>query len=173
MRTLSLCFSLSFATWEDRVWWHLQQDTEDYRLRLGERMAQDYQDERSGHVRLDGPGSYQVFFVFQGKRHLEVSKHHASCSCRCSWKLVAALPLNESQVLVAQSCPTFCDPMDCSPPGSSVYGILQARILEWVAISFSRGSSWCRDQTQVFCIADKFFTMWATREAPNESQSIE
>ena len=44
-------------------------------------------------------------------------------------------------VLVAQSCPTLCDPMDCSPPGSSVHGILQARILEWVAISFSRGSS--------------------------------
>ena len=47
----------------------------------------------------------------------------------------------------AQSCPTFCDPMDCSPLGSSVYGILQARILEWVAISFSRGSSQPRDRT--------------------------
>ena len=45
------------------------------------------------------------------------------------------------KVLEAQSCPTFLDPMDCSPPGSSVHGILQARILEWVAISFSRGSS--------------------------------
>ena len=44
-------------------------------------------------------------------------------------------------VLVAQSCPTLCDPVDCSPPGSSVHGILQARILEWVAILFSRGSS--------------------------------
>ena len=44
-----------------------------------------------------------------------------------------------TQVLVAQSCPTLCDPMDCSPPGSSVHGIFQARILEWVAISFSRG----------------------------------
>ena len=42
---------------------------------------------------------------------------------------------------VAQSCPTLCNPVDCSPPGSSVHGILQARILEWVAISFSRGSS--------------------------------
>ena len=46
-----------------------------------------------------------------------------------------------SYVLVAQSRPTLCDPMDCSPPGSSVYGILQARILEWAAISFSRRSS--------------------------------
>ena len=55
--------------------------------------------------------------------------------------------------LVAQLCPTLCDPMDCSPPGSSVHGILQARILEWVAISFSRGSSSPRDQTQVSCVS--------------------
>ena len=52
---------------------------------------------------------------------------------------------------------TLCDPMDCSPPGSSVYGISQARILEWVAISFSRGSCGSRDQTQVSCIAGRFF----------------
>ena len=51
-----------------------------------------------------------------------------------------------------QSCPTLRDSMDCSPPGSSVHGILQARILEWVAIPFSRGSSWPKDQKQVFCI---------------------
>ena len=51
------------------------------------------------------------------------------------------------KVLVTQSCSTLCDPMDCGPPGSSVHGILQARILEWVAISFSRGSSQPRDQT--------------------------
>ena len=50
--------------------------------------------------------------------------------------------------LVAHSCPTLCDPMDCSPPGSSVYGILQARILEWVAVPSSRGSSQPRDWTQ-------------------------
>ena len=54
--------------------------------------------------------------------------------------------------------------MDCSPPGSSVHGILQARILEWVAISFSRESSQPRNQTQVSCIAGRFFTNWATRE---------
>ena len=64
-------------------------------------------------------------------------------------------------VLVAQLCPTLCDPMDCSPPGFFVHGILQARILEWVAISFSRGSSWPRDQTQVSCFAGRFFTIWA------------
>jgi len=59
----------------------------------------------------------------------------------------------------------FCDPMDCSPPGSSVYWILPANILEWVAILFSRESSWPRDWTQVSCFAGRFFTTWATREA--------
>ena len=68
-------------------------------------------------------------------------------------------------VLVTQSCPTLSDPMNCSPPGSSVSGILQARILEWVAIPFSRGSSQPRDWTWVSCIAGRFFTIWATREA--------
>ena len=58
-------------------------------------------------------------------------------------------------------------PMDCSPPGSSVHGISQARILEWVAISFSRGSSWSRDRSQVSCIAGRFFTVWTTGEAYN------
>ena len=54
----------------------------------------------------------------------------------------------------------------CSPPGSSVHGVLQARILEWTAISFSRGSSRPRNQTRVSCIVGGFFTNWATREAP-------
>ena len=71
----------------------------------------------------------------------------------------------ESESEVTQSCPTLCDPMDCSPPGSSVHGILQARILEWVAISFSRGPSQPRDQTQVSRIAGRRFNLWATREA--------
>ena len=53
----------------------------------------------------------------------------------------------------AQLCLTLCDPMDCSPPGSSVHGILQARILEWVVISFSRGSYLPKDQTHVFCVS--------------------
>ena len=60
-----------------------------------------------------------------------------------------------------------CDPMDYSLPGSSVHGILQARILEWVAISFSRGSYLPRNRTQVSCIAGRFFTDWAMREAPS------
>ena len=65
-----------------------------------------------------------------------------------------------------QSCLALCNPIDCSPPGSSVRGILQARILEWVAILFFRASSWPRDGTRVSCIAGEFFTCWATREAP-------
>ena len=51
-----------------------------------------------------------------------------------------------------QLCPTLCDPMDCSPPGSSVHGILQARLLQWVALPSSRGSSQPKDQTHVFYI---------------------
>ena len=66
--------------------------------------------------------------------------------------------------LVAQSCPTLCNPMDCSPPGPSVHGIIQERILEWVATPFSRGSSPPRDRTQVSHVAGRFFTIWATRE---------
>ena len=68
--------------------------------------------------------------------------------------------------LVARSCPTLWDPVDCSPPGSSVHGILQTRILEWVTIPVSRGSSWLRNQTWVPCTAGRSFTILATRETP-------
>ena len=88
------------------------------------------------------------------------------CSAR-DWK--RPLPLIQGkekwgEVRVPQSCPTLCDPMDYGPPGSSVYGILQARILEWVAIPFSRGSSRPRDRIWVSRIAGRFFTIWATGE---------
>ena len=69
--------------------------------------------------------------------------------------------------LVAQLCPTLCNPVDCSLPGSSDRGILQARILECVVISFSRASSWLRDRTHISClscIAGSFFTFWAIWE---------
>ena len=59
----------------------------------------------------------------------------------------------------AQSCPTLCDLMDCSSPGFFVHGLFQARILEWIAILFSRGSSRPRDWTGVSCIAGRFFTI--------------
>ena len=68
----------------------------------------------------------------------------------------------DMKVKVAQSCPTLCDPMDYT-----IHGILQARILEWVAIPFFRGSSQPRDRNQVSCIAGKSVTSWATREAMN------
>ena len=67
----------------------------------------------------------------------------------------------EKKKKVAQSCLTLCYPMDCSLPGFSIHGILQARILEWVTISFSRGSSWLRDSR----IGGRRFNLWATREA--------
>ena len=63
-------------------------------------------------------------------------------------KLIANFKMQKA--LHAKTCPTFCNPMDCSPPGSSVYGILQRRILEWVAIPFSRGSSQPRDRTCLY-----------------------
>ena len=75
------------------------------------------------------------------------------------------LKLSESESEITQSCLTLCDPMDCSLPGSSVRGILQARILQWVAISFSRRSSQPRDRSWVSRIAGRCFTIWATREA--------
>ena len=65
------------------------------------------------------------------------------------------------------SCPALCDPLDCSPPGSSVHGIVQARTLEWGAMPSSRVSSWPRDRiwaSTIFCITGGFFTCWATRD---------
>ena len=66
---------------------------------------------------------------------------------------------------VAQSCPILCDPIDCSPSGFSIHGIFQARVPEWIAISFSRGSSQPRNRTLVSHIAGRCFTVWTTREA--------
>ena len=88
-------------------------------------------------------------------------RYHLSCpilfECSVPWDTLRAETLNSVCVLVAQSYPTLRNPMDCSPPGSSVHGILQPRILEWVAIPFSSGPSQPRDWTQVSYIAGKFF----------------
>ena len=104
---------------------------------------------------------------------LPLSLHFSSHFC---YEMILLLLLLFSQLIckllegslkwheVAQSCLTLCNPMHCSLPGS-IHGIFQARILEWVAISFSRGSSWPRDRTQVSCIAGGRFTIWATRKA--------
>ena len=83
--------------------------------------------------------------------------------CNCLLLSQTTYWLFESEV--TQSCPTLCDPMYCSLPGSSLHEILQARVLEWVAISFSRGSSWPRDWTRLSHIPGRRFNLWATREA--------
>ena len=79
-------------------------------------------------------------------------------------KSPAHFSLMWSEVLGAQLCLTLCDPMDCSLSGSSVHGIPQTSILEWVTIPFSRESFWCKDRTQVSFIVGRFFTVWATKE---------
>ena len=104
---------------------------------------------------LEVLGKYEKLWVnpysatyLEGKDHSPIS-----CSVQCV------------KVLVAQSCPTPCDPMDCSLPGSSVLGILQARTLDGLPFPPPGESSWPRDRAQVSCIAGGFFTVWATREA--------
>ena len=77
---------------------------------------------------------------------------HSACVCVCVCVCV----------LIVQSCPTLCDLMDYSPPDFSVHGILQARVLEWIATPFSRGSSRPRDRSLVSCTAGRFFAVWAT-----------
>ena len=73
--------------------------------------------------------------------------------------MLQSILLDPLLVLITQLYLTLCDPIDCSLPGSSAHGISQARILEWVAIPFSRESSQARDKTQVSCIASSFFTI--------------
>ena len=101
-------------------------------------------------------------FSFQSQRKAIPKNSQTTAQSYSSHMLVSSVQF--SSVLVAQLCLTLCDPMDCSPPGFSFHRILQARVLEWVAISFSRGSSRPRDRTQVSCIPGKHFNLWATRE---------
>ena len=72
---------------------------------------------------------------------------------------------------VTQSCPTLCNPRDCSLPCFSVYGIFQARVLEWGAMSFSRGSSWPRDWIWVSRIVGRCFTLWVTRGSKEQEST--
>ena len=78
--------------------------------------------------------------------------------------IVSNFSLWKLEAVVTQSCLILCDSIDCSPPDSSVHEILQSRTLEWVAISFSRGSFWPRNRTRLSCVAGRFFTDWTTRE---------
>ena len=94
------------------------------------------------------PSLVTFFFPFV----MRTFRIYSLCACNCHAQSLSCVQL-------------FCDPMDCSLPGSSVYGIPQARLLAWVAISPTRGSSWFRDQTHVSsisCIAGRFFTAGPT-----------
>ena len=102
-----------------------------------------------------------------------------SWNCESKWyesrsnaSRVSFCTVNESESEIAQSCLTLCDPMDCSLPSSSVHGIFQARILEWVAISFSRASSQPKDWTHVSCIDKQILYHCATWEI-NETNILE
>ena len=107
------------------------------------------------------------FSAHASRIHLQMEQF----SKNTSWMLAGAMLITVCPglcfgvlvLLVTKSYRTLCDPVDCSPPGSSVHWVFQARILEWVAIPFSRGSSWPRDWTQVFCIVGGFFTIWAIK----------
>ena len=109
-----------------------------------------------------------TFLIYFSKfTALSVAKSSLSPSLH-QWRIALWIThffLTPVPVKLLQSCPALSDPMDHSAPGSSIYGSLQARILEWVASPFSRGSFRCRDRTRVSCIAGKFFIIWATREA--------
>ena len=94
-------------------------------------------------------------FLKVTKLLLTFTTDSSTCSC---------IHLKLFRVCESLSCVWLCDPMDCSLPGSSVHGVLQARILEWVAIPFSRGSFWPGDWTWVSCIVGRFFTIWTTKE---------
>ena len=110
--------------------------------------------ELNSHLKLIMPLSYLSSHRFGSHTWLRLA-HRAVSSSSFPFSYIRSL------LWCAQSCPTLCNPMDCSPPGSSVHGILHARLLEWVAISFSRGSFWPRDQThisRVLCIPGEFFT---------------
>ena len=84
------------------------------------------------------------------------------------------IPVRALCVQMLQSCSTLCDPMDHSPLGSSVHGVLQARLLKWIALPSSRGSSWRRDRTGISCIsciADRFFTPEPAGKPRNDPQT--
>ena len=104
----------------------------------------------------------KYFFIWQ---HIRTLNSISSFGMNCSQEekflqlLKKSLEFNNFYVIISQSCPTLCEPTDCSLPGSSVHGIFQAIVLEWIAISFSSGSSRPRDRTRVSRIVDRCFTV--------------
>ena len=93
--------------------------------------------------------------VFLGSLTRSSLSHSFASKCHLKSKVRMRVCVHAQSL---QSCPTLCSPMDCSLPGCSIHRILQARILEWVAKPFSRGSSWPRDQTRISCTAGRFLT---------------
>ena len=110
------------------------------------------------------PGSHICRFSHQQI----VNVVHDEYTVGWGWSRCGIGRYRKVRLLVAQSRLTLCNPTNCSPPGSSVHGILQARMLEWVAIPFFR-SSWPRNGSGVCCIAGRFLTIWATGEAQDPS----
>ena len=134
-----------------------------------------FSDELLGQITLGRKWSLEIEVLFRGNRIYLSLKLKEKNKC----PLVGGSFYRRQSTVILEglphppvSCPTLCDPVVCSPPGSSVHGILQARILEWVAMSFSRVSSWPRDQTHVSYIAGRFFTIWVTREAHKEVPKV-
>ena len=141
-------------------------------LMLGELKAGGERDDRGWDGWMASPVQWTWVWT-DSRRWWRTGKPHVlqsvgSQRVRCDWSDWFTATMNDKWSEwgeVARACPTLCDPVDCSPPGSSIHGILQARILEWVAISFPRGPSWPRDWTQVSRIAGRGFNLWTTREA--------
>ena len=117
-------------------------------------------------VSLESSQSKNIFENMYGVKYLlsyfgDILQYIQVSNLYCTLETNLMLKWSE----VSQSCPTLCDPIDCSLSGSSVHGIFQARVLEWIAISFSRGSSRPRNRIRVSHIAGRCLTVWATREA--------
>ena len=110
-----------------------------------------------------------LLLEIKAKQHIKKQRHHFAdkgpsnqsygFSSSHVWMLELDYKERKKESEVSQSCPTLCDPMDCSLPGSSLHGILQARVLEWVAISFSRASFPPRDRTWVSHIPGRCFNL--------------
>ena len=118
------------------------------------------------HLAHLNSGKAQTTFLFL---HIPLFRR---CFSELAWDILTLRVLGIFYLCMCaksfQSCPTLCHLMDCSLPGSSIHGILQARILEWIILRSSRGSSWSRDRTRISyisCIAGGFFTTSATWEA--------
>ena len=139
---------------------------------------QDWRQEKKGTIEWEMVGWHHQLYGHEFKQAPGIGDGQGGRACCSAWGhreldmterlnwAKASVILKIVKVLVAQPCPTLCDPMDCSLLGSSVHGIFQARILEWVAIPFLRGSYWPRDWTQVSCIAVRFFYHLSHRGSP-------